>query len=285
MNSVFLATDDNVKIHLFDLNNEGADELLMLHGVGRAGRTFSSFSTELPRRFRIRAIDFRGHGQSGKAADRYRVVDYVQDVIEVLEFIDRPTVVYGHSLGSLVAAAVASQRPNLVQAVVLEDPPSPGFWDALETTHYLATFQAMQHCASLPESSVRRIASVFANEPLKTYSDGRVLRIADVRDDVSLRFTASCLRDMDPAVMTSILNGDWPKDYDFETVFRSIPCPTLLMRGDVAKGGMLPESDADLLMKLIPDAVRINFPNAGHLLHWQMKSEAALHTSAFLESL
>ena len=282
--STTVTTLDGVQIHLTDLKPGGPDELLMLHGVGRAGRTFSSFATMLPANFRVRAIDFRGHGKSARAGGRYRVVDYVQDAVAAVDTIGVPLVLYGHSLGSLVAAAVASERPKLVRAVVLEDPPSAGFWDNLSSTNYHPTFVAMRQLAGrkLP---VAELARLCGQSELKKYPDGRILRIVDVRDAVSIRFTASCLRDMDPDVMDTILEGRWPEGFDLESVLRAVVCPTLLMRGDVAMGGMLPTVDADWLMSLLADGIRIDFPTAGHLLHWQMRSEAALHTSAFLESL
>lgn len=268
-----------------DLKFGGTDELLMLHGVARASRTFSSFITMFPQRFRIRAIDFRGHGKSGRAGDRYRVVDYLQDAIAAVEAIGKPVIVYGHSLGALVAAAVAAERPKLVSAVILEDPPSPGYWNQLESTHYLPTFQAMYHWAGRTDVSVSEVARGFGSEKLKTFSDGRILRVSDVRDGVALRFTASCLRDMDPEVMGSILGGRWPDKFHIDEVFAGIQSPVLLLRGDVAHGGMLPESDAEALLSLLKEGIRIDFPTAGHLLHWQARSEAAMHTSAFLESL
>ena len=282
--STTVTTLDGVQIHLSDLTYGGPDELLMLHGVCRAGRTFSSYATMLPERFRVRAIDFRGHGRSARAGGRYRVVDYVQDAVAAVDAIGVPLVLYGHSLGSLVAAAVASQRPKLVRAIVLEDPPSVGFWNNLDSTNYHPMFVAMRQLAGrcLP---VAELAKLFGQSELNDTPDGRTLKIADIRDAVSIRFTASCLRDMDPEVLDCILEGRWPDGYDFETVFRSVLCPTLLLRGNVTKGGMLPDNDADWLMSLVTDAIRIDFPSAGHLLHWQMCSEAALHTSAFLESL
>ncbi len=285
INSEHATSIDGVSIHMFDLKSGGSDDLLMLHGVGRAGRTFSSYATLFPNRFRVRAIDFRGHGKSGRAGDRYRVVDYVEDAIAAVEAIGKPTALYGHSLGALVAVAVAAARPKLVTGVVLEDPPSPGYWHQLENTNYFPTFQAMYEWAGRALTPLGEVARGFGESPLKTFPDGRVLRIKDVRDGVSIRFTAGCLRDLDREVMATILSGRWPEKYQFDELLRNIVCPVLIMRGDVAKGGMLPQPDAAEFVTLLQDGICVEFPTAGHLLHWQVRSEAAMQASAFLESL
>jgi pimeloyl-ACP methyl ester carboxylesterase len=51
-----LTSADGVSLRLSELRPGGSDTLLMLHGVGRAGRTFSSLATMLPARFRIVAL-------------------------------------------------------------------------------------------------------------------------------------------------------------------------------------------------------------------------------------
>lgn len=284
-NPEHVKTIDGVRIHMFDLRPGGPETLLMLHGVGRAGRTFSSYATQFPSRFTVRAVDFRGHGQSDRAGDRYRVIDYVEDAIAAAESIGKPFVIYGHSLGALVSIALAARRPKLISAVILEDPPSPGFWHQLQTTNYYPTFQAMHRWAGRTDLSVATISAEFGNEPLKTFADGRILKISDVRDGVSLRFTACCLQDLDPEVMRAILEGRWPEGFDIEACLREIQCPLLILRGDVAKGGMLPDTDAATLLKQVHDGLCIEFPTAGHLLHWQVRTEASMQVSAFLESL
>jgi pimeloyl-ACP methyl ester carboxylesterase len=278
----FVMTGDGVRIALHDLRG-GTENLLMLHGVGRAARSFSGFATLLPARFRVRALDFRGHGASDHAMGRYRVIDYLQDALAAVDAIGGSVILYGHSLGSLVAAAVAAERPGMIQAIILEDPPSTAFWSNLAATNYLATFTAMRRLAG-KQLPVAELAREFGQSELKTFTDGRVLRIADVRDPVSLRFTASCLRQMDPAVMDAVLAGHWPEHFDFESRVTAVRCPALLLRGDVSKGGMLPEEDATRLTSLFSDGTRVDFPNAGHLLHWQVRNEVALHVSAFLDS-
>ncbi|MFM7058369.1 MAG: alpha/beta fold hydrolase [Planctomycetota bacterium] len=280
-----VTTVDGVSIHVSDLRAGCGDRLLMLHGVGRAGRTFSSLACLLPSRFDVRAIDFRGHGRSGHADGQYRICDYLQDALAAIDAESGSVVLYGHSLGALVATAAAAARPARVSAVVLEDPPSPSFWQNLSETMYLPTFAAMQRWAGRRDLSVRELTANFGNEVVKSWPDGRVMRISDVRDAVSLRFSASCLRDLDPRVMTRILEGRWHEGFDQQASFAKVPCPALLLRGDVARGGMLSLEDAVQLQGQMPDCLRIDFPTAGHLLHWQVRSEVAGHVGTFLESL
>jgi len=283
MNTV--TTTDGIPIRVLDLRPGSGERLLMLHGVGRAGRTFSSLACLLPTRFHVKALDFRGHGSSGHADGCYRICDYLQDALAAIDAEPGPVVLYGHSLGALVATAAASARPSRVTAVILEDPPSPGFWKTLSETIYQPTFEAMQRWAGRKDLSVRQLAEQFGSEVVKSWPDGRVMRISDVRDAVSLRFTASCIRDLDPRVMAQILAGRWHEGYDQEASFSGVTCPALLLRGDVSRGGMLSQEDAERLQGLMLDCLRIDFPTAGHLLHWQVRSEVAGHTGTFLESL
>ena len=105
MPNIEIKTSEGVSISMFELKSGGERDVLMLHGVGRAGRTFSAFAAMLPDQLRISAIDFRGHGMSGRLSNRYRVTDYVNDAVAALNAIGRPTIVYGHSLGAIVAMA------------------------------------------------------------------------------------------------------------------------------------------------------------------------------------
>lgn len=280
-----LTTTDGISINLFELKSGGGRDMLMLHGVGRAGRTFSAFAAMLPDQLRVSAIDFRGHGQSGRADTHYHVIDYVNDAVAALKAIGRPTIVYGHSLGSLVAAAVASQMPGAVSALILEDPPSKGYWDKIETTNYHPTFVAMRQWASRTDLSASEIASQLREVPMKPTADGRSVKLGDIRDAVSLRFTASCVKQLDPNVMKTILEDDWLAGYDIDSILSAIRCPVLLLRGNTALGGMLPSDDADHLVGKLHDCVRIDFAAAGHLLHWQARVDASQQTSVFVESL
>src|SRR5947209_9478255 len=82
--------------------------MLFLHGVLRCWQDFLPLIAPLTTRWHVHALDFRGHGRSSPRSGRYRVVDYVEDAAAFLRHgCDEPAVVYGHSLGAMVALAVA----------------------------------------------------------------------------------------------------------------------------------------------------------------------------------
>ncbi len=60
----------------------------------------------------------------GRLSTRYDAASYASDIAALIESeIGRPATVVGHSLGGVVAVALAQARPDLVTALFLEDPP------------------------------------------------------------------------------------------------------------------------------------------------------------------
>jgi pimeloyl-ACP methyl ester carboxylesterase len=73
----------------------------------------------LAKKWQLYALDLRGHGQSGRVKNCYRVSDYAQDVIRFLESkISQPAVILGHSVGALVAVDVAAHKSKQVSAII-----------------------------------------------------------------------------------------------------------------------------------------------------------------------
>ena len=67
----------------------------------------------LPAEQRVIAVDLRGHGDSDKPADGYRMTDFADDVIRLMDAVDIPSaVVVGHSMGSFVAQALVERAPQ-----------------------------------------------------------------------------------------------------------------------------------------------------------------------------
>lgn len=97
------------------------EPLLALHAHFMEGRTFARLARELAPRWRVIALDQRGHGDSDRAPE-YSREGYVADAAAVLDHLmPGPAVVLGHSLGGVNAFQLAARRPELVRAVVVED--------------------------------------------------------------------------------------------------------------------------------------------------------------------
>jgi pimeloyl-ACP methyl ester carboxylesterase len=258
--------------------------LLFLHGVTRRWQDFLTLLPVLAGRWQIHGLDFRGHGNSGRGAGKYRVVDYVADAVSLLQSrLSEPAVIYGHSLGALVAAAVAAALPGRVRAVVLEDPPAPALIQNIRETPFFHLFAGLHELAGsrLPVSEVaRRLAEVRLPG-----SDGTSVRLGKIRDATALRFGARCLQDLDPDVLVPLLNGQWLTGYDWAQVLDGVRCPALLLRADEASGGMLSAGEANAMTERLADATRIDLPGCGHLIHWEQAEKTLRHVVGFLESL
>jgi pimeloyl-ACP methyl ester carboxylesterase len=260
--------------------------LLFLHGVLRCWQDFLPLIPSLAARWHVHALDFRGHGRSSKRPGGYRVVDYVEDASAFLRHgCDEPAVVFGHSLGAMVALAVAAgPEAERCKALILEDPPFETVGRNITATVFLSQFRGMQPLASSGRD-VPDIARALAEVSLATPGTGRVIRLGDVRDSVSLRFMARCLTRVDPEVFVPLVAGQWLEGYDLDALLSRVRCPVLLLQGDMAAGGMLTDADAGRLESRLPDCTRIKLDGVGHLIHWSQIETTLRLVMAYLESL
>lgn len=97
---------------------------MFLHGLGsvRCGEKSTSLLAHATARGRgFLRVDSRGHGESSGCIGRTLVSDLIRDVIVVLERC-APAVLVGSSLGGLVGAYAAAERPDLVTGLALLAP-------------------------------------------------------------------------------------------------------------------------------------------------------------------
>src|SRR5262245_8480616 len=262
--------------------NEGEQPLLCLHGVTRGWQSFLPLVPTLGLRWQVYSLDHRGHGRSERVKS-YFAIDYVPDAVSFLrDEIKRPAVVYGHSLGAMVAAAVATEAPDLVRAVILEDPPFDTMGANIESYPLYPYFVALESLAGagmgLPQL-VEKLGAIEINAP-----NGKTA-LRDMRDASALRFTAKCLQRLDPAVMAPIVKSQWLKGYDLRSIAGRIQSPTLVMQADANAGGMLTDGDADLLGRTIADVTRVRVGGVGHQIHTAAPDAALRIALGFLESL
>ncbi len=263
------------------IGREPGPPLLMLHGFSRQWRSFLPLVPALQSHWQLHAIDFRGHGRSEPAAEGYRVIDYVEDALQAVDQIDDQVVLYGHSLGSMVAAAVAAQRTDQVHAIVLEDPPLETMGRRISLTPLHGFFRDLKGFAG-DTRNVQEIALDLAEIELLDPQSGTRTRLGDVRDSAALRFTAGCLKCVDPHAFAPILLERWLEGYEIDAMFENIRCPILLIQADFAAGGMLIDEDVLHLKSLCRELTHIKLDGVGHLVHWTHTQQLANLMLAFL---
>ena len=78
--------------------------LVLLHGGSARWQALAPIIPGLAERWRVHALDLRGHGRSGWTPGRYALADHAADVAAFVEHGARePAVLFGHSHGGMVA--------------------------------------------------------------------------------------------------------------------------------------------------------------------------------------
>ena len=119
------ASGRGVRLYVRRVIEPAAPPVLMVHGLGVGGSIWQGFARRLLPHLAAVAPDLRGHGQSDAPPGGYEPTNYAGDLIELIDDLQLPTPVpvVGHSLGGLVALALADVRPDLVSWLALLDPP------------------------------------------------------------------------------------------------------------------------------------------------------------------
>lgn len=98
--------------------------LIFVHGWTCDHTHFAPQVEHFGRRHRIVAVDLRGHGESDKPEQTYTMEGFADDVAWLCRQLqlNKPVIV-GHSMGGVVALALASRHPDLPAAIVAVDSP------------------------------------------------------------------------------------------------------------------------------------------------------------------
>ncbi|MEJ0096575.1 MAG: alpha/beta hydrolase [Methylocella sp.] len=113
----------NVVEWLGAIGTRSSYTVLLIHGLGDAACVWRDVAPRLAGRFRVLAVDLRGHGDSDWVGDGiYKADAMATDISHLMRLlaIGRMAVV-GHSLGGAVALRLASMCPSPIERVILAD--------------------------------------------------------------------------------------------------------------------------------------------------------------------
>lgn len=107
----------------YEIHGQG-EAIVFLHGYTGSTRDWANQMSVLSSRYRVIALDQRGHGKSAALSreDDYSVEIFVDDVLAVLKRLDiKRCCLVGHSLGGFIALQLAVEHPEVLSALVLVD--------------------------------------------------------------------------------------------------------------------------------------------------------------------
>jgi pimeloyl-ACP methyl ester carboxylesterase len=230
-----------------------APTLVLLHGYTGHARSWDAFAEAMTDRYRVIALDQRGHGATGWApADRYGVEDMADDLEAFVKALglDRVTLL-GLSMGGMVTIEYAGRRPKQLAACVIVDigpeivqAGSQRIQTGAKAKDVFASrdeaFAAARAANSLPPEAHHRHRSDYA---LMRTEDGRWT----YRYDRALRQPGTLRPRKSDVAWASCANID---------------VPTLIIRG--ALSDILAPEVAARMLEVIPHATFAEVANSGH---------------------
>jgi pimeloyl-ACP methyl ester carboxylesterase len=261
---------NGITVHYHRTGSAGKPVLLLLHGITDSGRVWVRVAGNLADGYDIITTDARGHGESSDLTTGFSIPMLADDTAGVITGLglQRPFV-WGHSMGAITAATLAANYPELVRAVVLEDPPlvaatpDPGGasreQDAAASRPAFPDFRAM--------SSQERLATAAAMNP-GWHPD-------------ELPPWAESKAQFDPAIGNHFASF---QGYPWRDVLARIVCPALLITADPEAGAIVTPAVAQEAAALLKQGQVVHIPGSGHNIHREQYEQTMLAVTAFLQA-
>ncbi len=107
-------------IKLNYLDSGGGEVLLLLHGNGESNAYFVHQIEYFQKKYRVIAVDTRGHGGSPRGTAPFTLSQFVEDLREFMEELSIPKAhILGFSDGGNIALMFAMKYPNMVDKLIL----------------------------------------------------------------------------------------------------------------------------------------------------------------------
>lgn len=243
---------NDLNIHYTRTGGTDRSQIILLHGVMDNGLCWTPVARDLQEQFDVIMTDARGHGHTGGSLEDFSYNQLAADVAGLIDALslEKPYL-FGHSMGAMTSLAVAASYPDLVRAIVLEDPP---FIDK----------PLNQATEDRPDESILALFQAILS--LKTMSQEERLLAArkynPLWDEVELAPWAASKVEFNPDVFQH-LQGVFP----WRELLPRIACPILLVTGDPEAHAIVTPQAAAETAQLWHNGEVIQIAGAGHCIH------------------
>lgn len=236
--------------------------LLIVHGLYGSARNWGVLAKRLSDRGRVVAVDQRNHGAS-PWSDTHSYPDMAGDLAEVLEHLDGPFDVMGHSMGGKAAMVLALTRPDLVNRLIVADIAPVAYGHS--QIQYIEAMRAVDLDAVSKRSDAAAQLEPLVDDPTLVSFFTQSLDVKDKKWRLNLDVLA---REM-PAILSF---PDMDGRYEGDTLFLS-----------GAESDYVKSEYRDRIRALFPKAGFLKIPGAGHWLHAEKPREFEAAVRAWLD--
>ena len=240
-------TGRDARLEALDFGGDGSG-VLLLHGLAGTAREWEETAAWLVLTHHVVALDQRGHGRSERRPEDLAPAAFVADALEAVESLGlAPAILVGQSLGGLIAFLAASERPDLVSALVVVEatPTREGPGVAEQIADYFDSWP-------LPFPSEEAAITFFGGESPRARAWAR--NLVSTPDGLQPAFDTDVLV---AAIEEALARDHWD-------AWRALAVPTLLVRGEE---GELSPVEADAMVAAVPAVQLVSIPGAGHDVH------------------
>jgi pimeloyl-ACP methyl ester carboxylesterase len=279
----FIFESLGLRMHALEWGAPEAPAIVLCHGMWDHARSFATLAPFLADRYRLIALDARGHGDS-QWGQSYNWVIWVNDIITLIRSLDQPVYLIGHSMGGGQATDAARALPDRVRKLVNIDgfgPPPEGehmrpvperFAEFLDFRRRITKRPAWRPYRSIDELAERR----RAQNPRLSLEWLRFFAFHGARQTEE-----GWLWKSDPQMAAGM--GPWTPDW-IGPSYRTLKMPLLAIVGsEPDTWGPLPKAVLDERLANAPVLERRTIAGAGHFVHIEQPEATARAILEFLE--
>lgn len=265
---------NGLRLHYLDWGapSAGAGTMVLLHGYGSEAHTFDLLARHLAGELHMLSLDLRGFGDSEWARDGYGHRLMATDLEGAVAALGlKRFVLFGHSLGGLVAMAyLLEPRPEVAALVLVDIGPE------IDPAG-LASFRA--YMAALPERFDTFEQAVEWGVAARPDRPEAVTR-HQLRHNLK-RVDGGWTWKFDPRLRGPRAAEDWPPMPNLWPALERLACPALIVRGQ--RSEYLSPQVAERMARVISRGKLVTLPT-GHSVHIDAPEALAREVREFLAS-
>jgi pimeloyl-ACP methyl ester carboxylesterase/predicted Zn-dependent protease len=251
-----------IRMHYAEQGATDGIPVVLLHGITDSWFSWSRVLPQLDKKYRVYALDLRGHGDTDKPPTGYAMKDFAADVVAFMDAmnIKRATIV-GHSMGSFVALQTVMDAPRRVEKLLI--------MGTATTARNNVTQDLIKEFAVLKDPLDENFVSDF--------------QVATSSKTVPEDFINGVVRQsmkVPARVWKQAMEGVMAEDY--QPNLGKIKVPTLIVWGDRENVFLRPEQEI-LKTKIANSSLKV-YEGAGHSPQWEYPEKFAGDLTQFLGS-